>query len=132
MHQGGIVYSHRISPATALQALIAKAILVTCMIAGNYIGGSLILKHKIGIEEYMNNTLNIPVQYTDAEVIERVLQGNTALFEILIRRYNALLYKTGRAYGFNHQDTEDLMQETYVNAYQHLRKLESLLHLKPG
>jgi RNA polymerase sigma factor (sigma-70 family) len=73
----------------------------------------------------MNNTLNIPVQYTDAEVIQQVLLGNTALFEILIRRYNALLYKTGRAYGFNHQDTEDLMQETYVNAYQHLCRLES-------
>ncbi len=73
----------------------------------------------------MNNRLNIPVQYTDAEVIEQVLLGNTALFEILIRRYNALLYKTGRAYGFNHQDTEDLMQEAYVNAYQHLRGLES-------
>ena len=48
---GGIVYSHRIFPATALQALIAKTILVTCMIAGNYIGGSLILKYKIGVQE---------------------------------------------------------------------------------
>src|SRR3954451_1910030 len=73
----------------------------------------------------MDNTINVAVQYVDAEVIEQVLLGNTALFEILIRRYNALLYKTGRAYGLNHQDTEDLMQETYVNAYQHLRKLES-------
>src|SRR3954453_23990854 len=73
----------------------------------------------------MNNVLNVGVQYSDPEVIELVLAGNTALFEILIRRYNAQLYKTGRAYGFNHQDTEDLMQETYINAYQHLKKLEN-------
>jgi len=73
----------------------------------------------------MNNVLNVAVQYTDAEVIEQVLAGNIAWFEILIRRYNALLYKTGRSYGFNHQDTEDLMQETYINAYQHLKKLEN-------
>jgi RNA polymerase sigma factor (sigma-70 family) len=73
----------------------------------------------------MDNVLNVAIQYTDAEVIGQVLEGSTACFEILIRRYNALLYKTGRAYGFNHQDTEDLMQETYINAYQHLRKLEN-------
>ncbi len=72
----------------------------------------------------MDNVLNVAVQYTNAEVIAQVLAGNTACFELLIRRFNALLYKTGRAYGFNHQDTEDLMQETYINAYQHLKKLE--------
>jgi RNA polymerase sigma factor (sigma-70 family) len=73
----------------------------------------------------MDNVLNVAVQYTDAEIIKQVLAGDIAWFEVLIRRYNALLYKTGRAYGFNHQDTEDLMQETYINAYQHLRKLEN-------
>ena len=73
----------------------------------------------------MNDTMDIPAQYTDVAVIQEVLLGNIALFEMLIRRYNALLYKTGRAYGFNHQDTEDLMQETYINAYQHLNKLEN-------
>lgn len=73
----------------------------------------------------MENVLDVTVQYTDAEVIKQILAGNTAWFEILIRRYNALLYKTGRAYGFNHQDTEDLMQETYINSYQHLKKLEN-------
>jgi RNA polymerase sigma factor (sigma-70 family) len=79
----------------------------------------------------MDNVLNVAVQYTDQEVIEQVLAGNTAWFEILIRRYNPLLYKTGRAYGFNHQDTEDLMQETYLNAYQHLKKLVNPAVFKP-
>jgi len=73
----------------------------------------------------MNYTANTPTQFADAEVIQQVLQGHTALFEILIRRYNAQLYKIGRVYGFNHQDTEDLMQETYINAYQYLKRLES-------
>jgi RNA polymerase sigma factor (sigma-70 family) len=61
-------------------------------------------------------------QYADAEVIENILSGNTALFEILIRRYNPYLYKIGRSYGFNHQDTEDLMQETFVNSYVNLKQ----------
>ena len=69
-------------------------------------------------------------QYSDMEVIHQVLVGNTVLFELLIRRYNSYLYKTGRAYGYNHQDTEDLMQETYINAYQHLASFENRSSLK--
>ena len=61
-------------------------------------------------------------QYSDAEVIEEILRGNKALFEILIRRYNAYLYKIGRSYGFTHHDTEDLMQETFVNTYLNLEQ----------
>ena len=55
--------------------------------------------------------------YQDDELIRKIVLGETALFEILIRRYNALLYKMSRAYGFNHQDAEDLMQETHYSAY---------------
>jgi uncharacterized membrane protein len=38
-------------PAASMTILVIKAFLVTCMVIGNYIGGSLILKHKIGIED---------------------------------------------------------------------------------
>lgn len=59
---------------------------------------------------------------SDRDLIERVLAGETAFFEVLIRRYNPLLYKTGRSYGFNHQDTEDLMQECHVSAFFALKQ----------
>ena len=72
-----------------------------------------------------SSTLNSVQTYSDSEVIQEVLLGNTALFEILIRRYNPVLYKTGRGYGFNHQDTEDLMQETFINSYQSLSKFQN-------
>src|SRR5262245_43786171 len=61
-------------------------------------------------------------QYSDLEIIRQVLAGNTALFEIIIRRYNPYLYKVGRSYGFNHQDTEDLMQEAFINSYVNLKQ----------
>ena len=61
-------------------------------------------------------------QLTDKEIIEQILANNTALFEVLIRRYNPYLYKVGRSYGFNHQDTEDLMQETFINSYINLQQ----------
>ncbi len=63
-------------------------------------------------------------QYADPEVIHKVINGEPALYEILIRRYNSFLYKIGRSYGFTHQDTEDLMQETYISAYCNLKKFE--------
>ncbi len=73
----------------------------------------------------LSSTLNSVQPYSDSEVIQEVLLGNTALFEILIRRYNPVLYKTGRGYGFNHHDTEDLMQETFINSSQSLAKFQN-------
>lgn len=69
--------------------------------------------------------MNKAEKYSDREVIEKVKGGETGLFEILIRRNNPFLYKTGRAYGYNHEDTEDLMQETFIKAYTSLNKFEN-------
>jgi len=62
---------------------------------------------------------------TDIEIIQKIINGEIALFEILIRRNNALLYKTGRSYGYNHEDTQDLMQDTFINAYVSLSKFKN-------
>ncbi len=60
----------------------------------------------------------------DTEIVDRILAGETRLFEVLIRRNNAALYRIGRAYHLNHHDTEDLMQETWVAAFQSLSRFE--------
>lgn len=62
--------------------------------------------------------------FSDDMIIEKVVGGDIAMFEMLIRRYNSALYKIGRIYGFNHQDTEDLMQDTHVAAYMQLKSFE--------
>ncbi|HXR82748.1 MAG TPA: sigma-70 family RNA polymerase sigma factor [Hanamia sp.] len=64
-------------------------------------------------------------QYSDLEIIQRINEGEVRLYEILIRRYNPFLYKIGRSYRYNHQDTEDLMQDAYVNAFFNLKKFEN-------
>ncbi len=58
------------------------------------------------------------------ELITRIIEGNTELYELLIRKNNPFLYKTGRSYGFNHHDTEDLMQEAFVSGYVNLKKYQ--------
>ena len=66
----------------------------------------------------------------DIEVLSKILQGETALYEIIIRRYNPYLFKIGKSYGFNHYDTEDLMQEAFISAYTNLEQFENRSSLK--
>ncbi|MEP7264671.1 MAG: sigma-70 family RNA polymerase sigma factor [Bacteroidota bacterium] len=64
-------------------------------------------------------------QYTDLQIIQKIVEGEVALFEILIRRNNPFLYRVGRSYNFNHEDTQDLMQDTFINAYINLSSFEN-------
>jgi RNA polymerase sigma-70 factor (ECF subfamily) len=57
---------------------------------------------------------------SDEEVVERVLAGETELFEILMRRYNQRLYRVARAILTDDGEAEDVMQDAYVRAYAHL------------
>ena len=61
---------------------------------------------------------------TDAEVVAGVLEGHTALFEILMRRHNERVYRAARAILKDENEAEDVMQQAYVNAYAHLRQFD--------
>ncbi|HNR09129.1 MAG TPA: sigma-70 family RNA polymerase sigma factor [Saprospiraceae bacterium] len=61
---------------------------------------------------------------TETEVIGRVLNGEKALYEIIVRRFNPHLYKVGRSYNYNHEDTQDLIQDTFMDAYKNLLQFE--------
>jgi RNA polymerase sigma-70 factor (ECF subfamily) len=56
----------------------------------------------------------------DEEIVERVVTGDVALFEILIRRHNQRIYRAVRAVLGTDDEVEDVMQQAYLNAYQHL------------
>ena len=61
---------------------------------------------------------------TDEDIVLRVLQGQTALFEVLMRRHNERIYRAVRAILRGDQGAEDVMQQAYVNAYSHLRQFD--------
>ena len=61
-------------------------------------------------------------EHSDAETIRLVLDGNTAMFELLMRRYNERVYRAARSIVRDEQEAEDIMQQTYVNAFAHLRQ----------
>jgi RNA polymerase sigma-70 factor (ECF subfamily) len=59
-------------------------------------------------------------ELTDEVIVTRVRSGETALYEILVRRYNQRLYRTIRAILRDDRNVEDVMQQTYTDAYLHL------------
>lgn len=56
----------------------------------------------------------------DEEAVRRIRGGETALFEVLMRRYNRRLYRVARSIVKDDGEAEDVMQQAYVNAYTHL------------
>ena len=59
---------------------------------------------------------------SDEQVVAQVLGGHTALFELLMRRYNERVYRVARAMVRDEDEAEDVMQQAYVNAYANLRQ----------
>lgn len=60
------------------------------------------------------------VSLSDLEVVERVRNGEKALYEILMRRHNQTLYRAVRSYLKDGDDVQDAMQEAYVKAFTKL------------
>src|SRR6476659_7433736 len=65
-----------------------------------------------------------PEPLSDEEVVSRVLAGETEMFEIVMRRHNQRLYRVARAILKNDGEAEDVMQDAYVRAFQHLGQFE--------
>lgn len=63
-------------------------------------------------------------EWSDEEVVQRVLAGDSAFYELLMRRYNQRLYRVARAILRDDAEAEDVMQDAYVRAYQHLATFE--------
>jgi RNA polymerase sigma-70 factor (ECF subfamily) len=72
----------------------------------------------------MAQALSVPAPNTDEladeEIVRRVRAGDSALYEILMRRHNQRLYRTIRAILRDDREVEDVMQQAYLNAYLHL------------
>jgi len=61
---------------------------------------------------------------TDEQIVAQVIQGQTALFEVLMRRHNQRLYRAARAIVKDDREAEDVIQQAYVNAYAHLGQFD--------
>ena len=60
----------------------------------------------------------------DDVIVKRIVAGEKELFEILLRRYNQLLFRVLRGYLKNAVEVEDAMQNAYLKAFDKLYQFQ--------
>ena len=78
----------------------------------------------IGMDTLASAGAALTAAAPDAEIVRRVQAGDSALFEILMRRHNQRVYRVVRAVVKDEADVEDVMQQAYINAFTHLQQFE--------
>lgn len=71
----------------------------------------------MNLVEGVNGTVEIA---PDLDVVNRVLEGDTASFELIMRRNNRRLYRIARGILRNDADSEDAVQDAYIRAFENL------------
>lgn len=62
---------------------------------------------------------------SDKAVVRRVLDGDIAAFELIMRRYNQRLFRVARGIVGDDATAEDVVQEAYLRAFEKLETFES-------
>jgi RNA polymerase sigma factor (sigma-70 family) len=62
--------------------------------------------------------------YSDEELINRILNGETYLYEHIVRKYNQRMYRICMSVIHNDNEAEDLMQNAYIKAYENLHRFK--------
>ncbi len=68
---------------------------------------------------------------SDAQVIERVLEGDTGAFEILILKYQSQIFYSAVNIVKSKEYAEDICQDAFLKAYEKLDTLQDREHFYP-
>jgi RNA polymerase sigma-70 factor, ECF subfamily len=83
------------------------------------------------IEQGEAPVLKLAKSLTDEQIVERVRAGEQHLFEVLMRRHNPQVYRAARSILHDDGEAEDVMQDAYVRAYEHLGEFEGRSRFSP-
>ncbi len=61
----------------------------------------------------------------EEELIDLIKKGEKELYEQIMRKYNQKLYRIARSIVKNDADVEDILQETYLKAYESLAQFQN-------
>ncbi|HZT22402.1 MAG TPA: RNA polymerase sigma factor [Verrucomicrobiae bacterium] len=61
------------------------------------------------------------MERTEAELIAAVLEGDTASFEPLVKKYSPRVFATARRYARRESEVEDIVQEVWLKAFEKLK-----------
>jgi RNA polymerase sigma-70 factor (ECF subfamily) len=65
------------------------------------------------------------VDIDDQQIINDILNGDKGKYALLTRKYNQRLYRISKGYLKDESEIEDVMQDSYVKAFQSLSKFEN-------
>jgi RNA polymerase sigma-70 factor (ECF subfamily) len=74
----------------------------------------------------MDMVLEECAMLADDQVVARVLAGESMLYELLMRRYNQRVYRVIRSVLTDDTEAEDVLQEAWVRAYEHLDQFKGM------
>src|SRR5262245_26322317 len=72
------------------------------------------------LEQLFNERATAASTLTDSEIVARILDGDHPIYELIMRRYNRLLFRLARSIVHDDDEARDVVQATYVRAYYHL------------
>src|SRR5437899_6642918 len=64
------------------------------------------------------------MEVSDAAVVAQVLAGDRDAFRVLVQRHGRTLYQVAYRMTGNQQDSEEIVQETFLRAYKALDRFE--------
>ena len=59
--------------------------------------------------------------FDESALVARAQAGDSAAFTTLVEHYQRKIYRIGKNITQNNEDAEDVLQETFLKAYEHLR-----------
>jgi len=65
------------------------------------------------------------VELKDSDIIRDILKGDKEKYALLMRKYNQRIYRICKGYLKDEDEIENVMQDTYVKAYQNLQAFEN-------
>ena len=60
----------------------------------------------------------------ETTLVARAREGDAGSFSELVRRYESKIFRLARHVTRNREDAEDVLQETFMKAYEHLYQLQ--------
>jgi RNA polymerase sigma-70 factor (ECF subfamily) len=66
--------------------------------------------------------VKVEVAAADEEIVRLVNLGEHRFYEMIIRRYNQRLYRIARGMNIPDADCDDLIQQTYISAFENLKQ----------
>ena len=62
--------------------------------------------------------------FDESELVSRARQGDNRAFSTLVKQYEAKIFRLAQHITQNREDAEDVLQETFLKAYEHLDQFQ--------